>query len=416
MIRGDVSQVEHEVVEPPVAVQEPCRDVVRLPGRQPGHHALGIGNVVGPRVAVAPRPARRPGAGRSRSSAQVRVSPPASTSTECSSARVSKTVSPSARAPSTVEHEPVGEVAAEDHAVQPLHDVELAADHRLVRAVPEDLGTTGNTGREPPLDPHSRPMSWAVAALRPAAGRRRTSSRSGTPAGTSGWTLPPRTAGPPAAQPGQLRDSRAASACTAATSNASSARTSAGLDGSPGRRPLGRRAHAARAARRRAGAPRRDRRRSAGCAGPPTSSRAGCRRLTPAPPKIWIARSTTASATRGATTLIAAISLRAPLAPTVSIIQAALSVSSRACSISIRDVGDPLLHDALAGQRPAEGLPLGGPVDHQLQRPLGHADRRACSGGSGPGRGGPGRWRSRRPPRPAGCDTGTRTSVKVISA
>ena len=43
------------------------------------------------------------------------------------------------------------------------------------------------------------------------------------------------------------------------------------------------------------------------------------------------------AAARGAATLIAAISVRAPLAPTLSISQAALSTSSRACSIASRD-------------------------------------------------------------------------------
>ncbi len=40
---------------------------------------------------------------------------------------------------------------------------------------------------------------------------------------------------------------------------------------------------------------------------------------------------------RGTSALIIEISLRAALAPTSSIIQAVLSTSSRACSISIRD-------------------------------------------------------------------------------
>ncbi len=57
---------------------------------------------------------------------------------------------------------------------------------------------------------------------------------------------------------------------------------------------------------------------------------------TPAPPWIWMAASITFWAMLGATTLICEISLIAPLAPTVSIIHAALSVSSRACSIAMR--------------------------------------------------------------------------------
>ncbi len=57
---------------------------------------------------------------------------------------------------------------------------------------------------------------------------------------------------------------------------------------------------------------------------------------TPPPPWAWMARSTTRSAMFGAITLMAEISIRAPLLPTVSISQAAFSVSSRAWSISMR--------------------------------------------------------------------------------
>jgi hypothetical protein len=48
-------------------------------------------------------------------------------------------------------------------------------------------------------------------------------------------------------------------------------------------------------------------------------------------------RASTRNAVFGATTLIMAISARAALFPTVSIMYAAFRVSSRACSISIRD-------------------------------------------------------------------------------
>ena len=56
----------------------------------------------------------------------------------------------------------------------------------------------------------------------------------------------------------------------------------------------------------------------------------------------------------GATTLIIAISACAALLPTVSIIQAAFSVSSRACSISHARLGDALADHALLGERLAE--------------------------------------------------------------
>jgi hypothetical protein len=58
---------------------------------------------------------------------------------------------------------------------------------------------------------------------------------------------------------------------------------------------------------------------------------------TPPPPCAWIAQSITCCAMFGATILIIAISARAALLPTVSIIDAALSVSSRACSMRQRD-------------------------------------------------------------------------------
>ena len=51
----------------------------------------------------------------------------------------------------------------------------------------------------------------------------------------------------------------------------------------------------------------------------------------------WIARSSTYDAARGAATLIAAISVRALRTPAVSMSQAVLSTSSRACSIASRD-------------------------------------------------------------------------------
>ncbi len=57
---------------------------------------------------------------------------------------------------------------------------------------------------------------------------------------------------------------------------------------------------------------------------------------TPAPPCIWMASSITPRAMFGTATLIWAISERATLLPTVSIIQAALSVSRRAISMLMR--------------------------------------------------------------------------------
>ena len=102
-------------------------------------------------------------------------------------------------------------------------------------------------------------------------------------------------------------------------------------------------------------------------------------------PNAWMARSTTRSATFGATTLMAAISVRAPLLPTVSISHAALSVSSRACSISMRLSA---IHSRITPCS-ASGLPnatrLVTRSAHQLERPFGHADRpHAVVDASGP--------------------------------
>ena len=58
---------------------------------------------------------------------------------------------------------------------------------------------------------------------------------------------------------------------------------------------------------------------------------------TPMAPKVWIARLVTVVWRRGQTTLIIEISLRAALAPTLSIIQAVFNTSRRACSISTRE-------------------------------------------------------------------------------
>ena len=91
--------------------------------------------------------------------------------------------------------------------------------------------------------------------------------------------------------------------------------------------------------------------------------------------------------------------MRAPLSPTVSISQAAFSVSRRACSISIRRVGDPLLDHALLGQRLAERHPLGDPAAHQLERPLGRADAAHAVVDAAGAEAGLGDGEARRPPR-----------------
>ena len=78
----------------------------------------------------------------------------------------------------------------------------------------------------------------------------------------------------------------------------------------------------------------------------------------------------------GATTLIIAISARAALLPTVSIMCAAFSVSSRACSISMRDSAIRSRVTPCS----AIGLPNATRVltraAHRLERALGEADQR----------------------------------------
>ena len=72
--------------------------------------------------------------------------------------------------------------------------------------------------------------------------------------------------------------------------------------------------------------------------------------------------------------MIAAISLCACLLPAVSMIHAAFSTSSRACSISIRDSA---IHSRITPCA-ASGLPnavaVGDAVDHQLERALAQPD------------------------------------------
>ena len=66
--------------------------------------------------------------------------------------------------------------------VEPLHHVELRADHRLVAAQPDH--PRRRRGRPAPSARwimYSRPMSWALLAFAPAGGRRRIRSRRGVP-------------------------------------------------------------------------------------------------------------------------------------------------------------------------------------------------------------------------------------------
>ena len=121
--------------------------------------------------------------------------------------------------------------------------------------------------------------------------------------------------------------------------------------------------------------PRPARRRAAACAGARTSSPAGSRRRRRRRRGPGSRGRSTRSATFGAATLIAEISIRACLLPTVSISHAAFIVSSRAISISIRDSAIQSWMLRALGDRLAERDARRGAPAHQLERPLGRSDR-----------------------------------------
>ena len=163
-------------------------------------------------------------------------------------------------------------------------------------------------------------------------------------------------------------------------------------------------------------APRRARRRTAACGRWPTGRPAGVSWLTPAAPCAWIALSITHSAIAGVAILMAWISVCAPLLPTVSISQAVLSTSSRACSIRTRDSAIQSWITPCS----ASGLP-------NATRPVtrwhisssarsADADQPHAVVDPARARAGPGRWRTPRPRPAIRFSAGTRTSVNSISA
>ena len=80
------------------------------------------------------------------------------------------------------------------------------------------------------------------------------------------------------------------------------------------------------------------------------------------------------SAMFGAATLMAAISVRASLLPTVSIMCAALRVRSRTISIVDTSLGDPVLDIRVVTDGLPEGDAGGCALAHQFQCALGHSD------------------------------------------
>ena len=132
------------------------------------------------------------------------------------------------------------------------------------------------------------------------------------------------------------------------------------------------------------------------------------------PPWAWIARSMTRQAIDGAMTLMAAISVRAALLPTVSIIQAALRVSRRACSISQRDSA---IHSWTTPCW-AMGLPKASRSATRRTMAPNARSARPISRMQWWIRPGPRRPWAMRKPSPSSCSrlsAGTRTSSKVIS-
>ena len=81
----------------------------------------------------------------------------------------------------------------------------------------------------------------------------------------------------------------------------------------------------------------------------------------------------------GATTLIIAISARAPLLPTESIMCAACSVNSRAYHARLRD---PLADDAVVRDIAAEGMAAERTLAQGLKGTLGNADEPHAPNGS----------------------------------
>ena len=117
------------------------------------------------------------------------------------------------------------------------------------------------------------------------------------------------------------------------------------------------------------------RRRGAACAGPHTLRARPGSVVTPAPPQAWIASSMTFSAMRGAATLIIAISVRATLLPTLSIMSAALSAEQTAHVDVDARFGDALLPHRMLGDLLAERLAREQALAHQFERAFGDADR-----------------------------------------
>ncbi len=101
-----------------------------------------------------------------------------------------------------------------------------------------------------------------------------------------------------------------------------------------------------------------------------------------------------------------ATSSRAALLPAVSMTWQA-SVAQQPGLLDLEPgLGDLLLDDALVGQRSRRRRPAAARARPSAPAPVPRRRGRACSGGCGPGRAGPARPRTRRPPRRARSPTG----------
>ena len=134
----------------------------------------------------------------------------------------------------------------------------------------------------------------------------------------------------------------------------------------------------------------------------------------PPPPWTWIARSITRAAMFGTAILIAAIGPAGDLV-VVAVHQPGGVQGEQAGLVDLDPgVGDPLPDHALLGQRAPERGALVGALAHQLERPLGGADRaHAVVDAARPSRA----WAMAKPPpsSPRRFARGTRTSLKCTS-
>ena len=148
---GHVVGGEHEVVELEVVVDHAGRDVVGLVRVEPRHHRLEVGHVLGAGVAVARRPALDLAADVARALAEVGEAGGLRVDAVQLGEHVDGVEAQGARLLGRERH--VGRpLAARDHAGDPVHRVEVAADHVGVVAEGDHRGDVVEDRRERRLD------------------------------------------------------------------------------------------------------------------------------------------------------------------------------------------------------------------------------------------------------------------------